>query len=62
MKKDTFKVLEDPDGQRYLHQVRKELDKNQKEDDLELFHEARIYENPGKFICIHFLHIFKSCV
>ena len=49
MTKDTFALAKDSNGRRYIHQVKKELDKNHKEDDFQPNNEARIYEVPGKF-------------
>ena len=47
MKLDTFEIKQDPNGWRYIHQVKKEKDKNHRESDFYKSNEARIYEQIG---------------
>ena len=48
MKINTFEIGCDADGKRYMHQVKKEFDKNRRENDLSNNNAARVYEIPGK--------------
>ena len=48
MNKKTFEVKLDAKGDRYIHQVIKEHDKNHTESDFQPSNEARIYENKGE--------------
>ena len=49
MTEDSFRVDEDSDGRKYIHQVKKELTKNHTAKDFDKINEARIYEQKGNF-------------
>ena len=50
MKKDTFKIDKYSDGRRFIHQVKKEMDKNHTAKDTAPSNQARIHEQSGTFI------------
>ena len=47
MKLGTFEIAQDHDGKRYIYQVRKEHDKNHRENDMKPNNTAQIYEIEG---------------
>ena len=48
MTKDWFKVITEPSGDKYLIQVKDELDKNHREDDYNITNQGRMYAVSGK--------------
>ena len=50
MKKNTFDIATDAEGNKYINQVIKEHDKNYTETDMNPSNQARIYEKPGHII------------
>ena len=49
MENDWFETKVDPDGTKYVAQVKDEMDKSHRSDDTTETNQARMYENPGMY-------------
>ena len=56
MTKDWFEIIGEPNGDKYITQVRDEFDKNHREDDTTLTNQGRVYQVKGNSRKIIFYH------
>ena len=57
MTKDWFDIKTEPDGTKYVHQVKDELDKNHRKNDYSLTNQGKMYAVPGNKNFLYKYHV-----